>query len=179
MDPRQKRAIKRGEWSESQAHAGLSRLPRFYPHRYRNYRQSSPDEDARGVDAFIDVNVSKNKQPHWMTVPIEIKSSTWGIAKWKMTHPQHYKAGVVHFYIRRDYDLTELMTLFIKALDSVRHNSKDGSLYKPWFKDVLYRGRMSRGGRKVIRKIIEKRLAQEQETLKDAKGQRRKTRRRR
>ncbi|MDP3645882.1 MAG: hypothetical protein Q8R25_02240 [bacterium] len=149
-------AQQRGDLSESRAFSALSRLQEDYPHKFRHLRRTSPGTDARGVDLFIELNVSKGRQRSWMTVPIEIKSSRMGVAKWRVTHPEHYKAGVLHFYILNRMDEKGLCQLFFRALDKVRHNARDGTLFHSWFQK-LYEGRMSRRGRENVRKITARR----------------------
>ena len=145
-------AQKRGDLSESRAFNALKALQTRYPQKFRRPRRTSPGTDARGVDLFIEITVPKSTQKGWMTVPIEIKSSKRGVAKWKVTHPEHYRAGVLHFYILDRMTDKGLAALFYKALDSVRHNSRDGTLFHSWFQK-LYVGQMSSRGRENVRKI--------------------------
>ena len=144
------RAQDRGDLSESRAMGALKRLAGRHPEKFRRPRRASPGTDARGIDAFVEINIGTD-HPHWMTVPIEIKSSIWGIKKWRVVHSDLYNAGVLNFYIRDRMNDAGLDALFYRALDKISHKSRDGMLYHSMWQRLY--GRMSARGRKNARAI--------------------------
>ncbi len=155
-------AQQRGDLSESKIFNALEVLHEQYPEKFGKSRRTSPATDARGVDILTRLNVPKgNGQKVWMTVPIEVKSSPTGIRKWRLTHPDHYKAGVVHVYVQDGATTTMLCQLMYWALDSVYYNAEDGTLYRRWWRK-LFVGRMSKRGQENARKIAARRAREKE-----------------
>lgn len=154
-------AQKRGDRSERRAFQTLVRLAAKYPDKFRRPRRVSPGTDARGLDDTIQVNVHKGKRKGWMTTPLQVKSSERGVEEWEVKHPDLHKAGVLCIYIRDDMDDDGLEALFYRALDKVRRNSKDGSLYHGMWQRLYQRG-LSPRGRKNAREIAAKRERERQ-----------------
>jgi len=146
----------RGDRTESRALKALEALKVQYPSMVRKVRRASPETDARGVDFFIELSVRTGRKRRWMTVPIEVKSSIFGIRKWRVTHPDHYKAGVIHFFIPDWMHRDEICWLLILRLERLRYSSKNGRFFVSWFKK-LHQGRMSPRGQENVRKIRERR----------------------
>lgn len=147
---------KRGDLSEARVDEAAWSLVTKHPLDYKEYKRTSPGTDARGIDRTIKGNIGTRRHPRWMTIPFEIKSSKQGIRKWRVTHSDLYKAGVVHFYVRDDMNQKGLEALLYRAFDKVRKNSKDGTLYHSMWQ-CLYERRMSTRGRANSRNIAARR----------------------
>ena len=143
MDP-----IKKGDITESRGFRALFELKDLYPEFVLHARRSSPEMDARGIDALVNIRLSRRGRNSAMSVPIEFKSSPWGVAKWKVAHSDLHRAGVLIFHIPETMSPRKLRRLMYRALDRVRKNSRDGTLYHSMFQ------RLFRGGSKNLWKNI-------------------------
>jgi hypothetical protein len=134
MDP-----IKKGELTEARGFKALQELKDIHPDLILSVRQSPPAVDARGIDNLTRVTLPVGTGKDAMTVPIEWKSSRWGVEKWKVTHSDLHKARVLIFYIPDDMTPRELRNLIYRALEKVRKNSKGGRLYHSMFQRLFAR----------------------------------------
>lgn len=150
----------RGEFNESRALQALKELRTAYPDFVLAVRRSSPEVDARGIDILVTIALlgSPDTRPSKkrMTVPIEIKSSSRGVAKWKVVHSDLHHAGVLIFYLPLKNSPRTIRRLMYRALDKIRHNSRNGTLYHGMFQR-LFKGRGSRNLRKNVELIRQSR----------------------
>lgn len=151
MDP-----FKRGDLSESRFFQAAKRLARENPALIERVRRSSPSLDARGIDSIIRLRYPKGSVKDGMSVPCEVKSSKAGVSKWRVTHPEHHRAGVLVFYFRDDIPNAAYRALILRALKTVRKRSPDGTLYHSWFQRLFVR-QLSPRGRRNVRLIKERR----------------------
>lgn len=112
-------------------------------------RRSSPALDARGIDALVLIRLLRGMRKPTMTVPIEFKSSIWGVTKWQVVHSDLHKAGVLIFYLPQNMSPRKTRRLMYRALIRVRRNSRNGTLYHSLFQ------RLFRGGSRNLGKIVE------------------------
>ena len=133
----------RGALNETRFFEAASRLLAWDNTIVLEVRQSPPSLDARGVDGTIRISLPKGTEKTAMTVPVEVKSSKQGVAKWKVVHKDHYDAGVLVFYILDDMPQKALSQLIFNALWKVRKNSKGGRLFESWWQRV-FKGRGSK-----------------------------------
>jgi|GEM_PF-6845109 len=154
MDP-----IEKGKLTEERGFNALKVVMQKHPRFITEVRQSSPEVDARGIDCFVTITLPEGLSKKEMTVPIEFKSSWWGVSKWKVVHSDLHKAGVLVFRVPRSTYKAE--RLMYRALHRVQMNSDDGMLYHSMFQR-LFKG----GSRNLWRNIalIKERRARERES---------------
>ena len=85
----------------------------------------------------VRIRLPKESPKAEMSVPVEVKSSPQGVAKWKVVHRDHYESGVLIFHIRDDMPRENLGKLIYDALWKVHKNSRDGMLYASWWQRVF------------------------------------------
>lgn len=141
--------IAKGEATEKRALSALNALKMRYPELIRNVRQSPPEMDARGIDCLVRITLPEGSLKESMTVPVEFKSSWFGVSKWKVKHPDLHRDGVLIFAIPRSLSDRKLRRLFYRALTRVQKNSRNGTLYHSMFQ------RLFRGGSKNLRRIVD------------------------
>jgi hypothetical protein len=151
MDP-----IERGKQTEERGFRALKVIKEKNPEFDLHIRRTSPEVDVRGIDCFVRINLPEGLSRTRMTIPIEFKSSWFGVEKWKVVHRDLYDAGVLVFRIPKNE--RKARRLLYRGLESVRHNSRDGTLYHSMFQR-LFKG----GSRNLWRNIalIRKRRAEE------------------
>lgn len=133
----------RGARNEARFFDAAKRLLAWDKTIVEEVRQSPPALDARGIDGTIKITLPKGTKKRSMTVPVEVKSSKQGVAKWKVVHKEHHEAGVLIFYILDEMPERKLCKLIYDALWSVHKNSSDGMLYASWWQRV-FKGRGSK-----------------------------------
>lgn len=155
MDP-----IRRGDRTEAKGFQALAELRSMYPEFVHHFRRSSPEVDARGIDAFVIIALPPGLKRRTMTVPLEFKSSSHGVAKWRVVHSDLHKAGVLVFFFPDRLSPRRIRRLIFRALTRVRLNSRGGKLYHSMFQ------RLFRGGSKNLWRnieIIQKKRSRERE----------------
>lgn len=75
-----------------------------------------------------------------MTVPLEVKSSKHGVAKWRVVHADLAEAGVLIVYLPLKMSDRKIRRLLYRALDRTRHNSRNGTLYHSLFQRLFIGG---------------------------------------
>lgn len=151
MDP-----IERGRLTEERGFKALSVLKQKHPRFILRVRRTSSAVDGRGIDAVVVINLPEGTKKPYMSVPMEFKSSWWGVSKWKVAHSDLHKAGVLIFRVPKSEHKAQ--RLMYRALHRVQLNSDDGMLYHSMFQR-LFKG----GSRNLWRNIalIKARRAQE------------------
>lgn len=150
MDPE-----RRGDITEERAFRALSELKDMHGDFVLLFRRSSPAVDVRGIDALVEIRLPKGSRKNEMTVPLEFKSSMWGVAKWKVVHSDLHKAGVLIFFFPLDMSPRKARRLIYRALTRVSIHSRGGTLYHSMFQRLFKGG--SRNLRRNVHLIREKR----------------------
>ena len=145
MDPQ-----KKGDMTEALALRALNELANWYPHFVRSVRRSSPELDARGIDCLVEIALPPGSGKPFMTVPIEFKSSSWGVEKWKVVHSDLHRAGVLIFELQHSTSPRNRRRLMYRALQKVQLNSRGGRLYHGMFQRVF------RGGSKNLQANVDR-----------------------
>lgn len=144
MTPREKGAL-----TEARFFAAAEKLLTWDNTFVVSVERSRPELDARGVDGVIRITLPKRVRKRTMSVPVEIKSSWFGVRKWKLVHPEHHKAGVLVFYVPRYMARLDLSRLIYRALTRVRRNCRGGYLYSSWWQRLFAR----KGSKNLARNI--------------------------
>ncbi|MFZ2555750.1 MAG: hypothetical protein WAZ27_04995 [Minisyncoccia bacterium] len=143
MDPREK-----GDRNEEKVLNALLELKNWYPdfvdtmtgpNLVRRVRRASPAMDARGIDILAQIGMPEGSPKKQMTVPIQVKSSSKGAAKWKVVHSDLYNAGVLIIYVPDNFSPRRLRRLVYRALMRVQANSREGMLYHSMFQRLFER----------------------------------------
>lgn len=92
-----KRGIKRGHESETRLYAILNEKDADTPSWFLDIKQADLIFDAGGIDAFIRIRVEGKSIP--IDIPVQIKSSNWGVGLHNTKFPELWIAQVPVFVV--------------------------------------------------------------------------------
>lgn len=119
-----------GKFNENRFMRILKELQNMYPDFILSSRRATGLEDSEGIDFFVEIRLPEGVQQRSMLVPIEVKSSPLGIARWQVKHSDTQSEGILIFHFRSNMSDRKIRRLTYRAFVRVQLNSKDGTLYE-------------------------------------------------
>lgn len=100
----------------------------------RSVRKASHHFDKHGIDVFVYVHSLHGKRD--IKVPIQVKSSFYGVLDYHQKHPQCVEVGVVVIVVNDGFTDDQIREVLQKRLDAIQWMGKDYSDFYASLKQV-------------------------------------------